>query len=122
MTNEPIRVYHIATEHDWGEAQSLGEYRPASLAPEREGFIHFSTARQLLPVANSLFRGANRVVVLIVDPARLGDALRFEENTAPDGSTDRYPHLYSPLPLDAVLDARPLVPTADGTFEFPREG
>ena len=45
----------------------------------------------------------DELTVLMIDPARLEDPVRFE---AAPGSDELFPHLYGALPLAAVLDAR----------------
>jgi diamine N-acetyltransferase len=87
-------VLHIATRAAWDHAG--GTYEPPSLAAE--GFIHFSTPRQVLRVAEERFRGVDDLLLLIVDDDRLHAPLKYE---------DGFPHLYGPLNLDAVLAALP---------------
>ncbi|HUY52823.1 MAG TPA: DUF952 domain-containing protein [Streptosporangiaceae bacterium] len=65
-------LYHIAAAQDWDQAQRDGEYRMStrgrSLAGE--GFIHASTAAQVVPVANALYTDDRRDLLLLVpDPA-----------------------------------------------------
>ena len=61
------------------------------------------------------FRGENDLLLVAVDGARLGPALRYEASRG--GAL--FPHLYSALPLSAVLWVRPLPVGADGSHHFP---
>lgn len=68
-------------------------------------------------MANAYYVGARGLVLLCVDPARTGAELRFEPGVhEPD---DRYPHLYGPLDLDAVVDVVAFEPGPDGRFSLP---
>jgi uncharacterized protein (DUF952 family) len=96
-------VFHITTRAAWDAAQAAGAYRADSLATE--GFIHLSTAAQLPRTLQRFYRGVPDLVVLAIDPARLRSELRYERA---DG--DEFPHLYGPLPLDAVVSAEPAPP------------
>lgn len=107
-------LFHLLGRQDWIDARAAGVYRPPSL--EREGFIHFSHDRQLLPSAERFFAGRDDVIVLAVDARRLGAQLRLEPA---DGQL--FPHLYGPLELDAVIEALPLPRGADGHFDLPLE-
>ena len=87
------------------------------------GFLHLTQgAEVLVQGANSFLRGApGDFVVLEVEADRLGPALRWEPpdppaapGTAMHGKL--FPHLYGPLPREAVVGARPAVRAADGTF------
>ena len=51
------RLYHIATAPDWEQAQRDGKYRTSTRGRSlsEEGFIHTSTAAQVLPVADLLY-------------------------------------------------------------------
>jgi uncharacterized protein (DUF952 family) len=107
------RVYHITTTAAWAEAQAAGAYSAGSLASE--GFIHCSTAEQVPWVADRFYRGLPGLLLLAIDTARLTAELRYEESEP----GMRFPHLYGPLNLDAVVAAHPFPPKADGSFDLP---
>ena len=110
-------IYHIATAADWARAQRDGQYttstRGRTLA--EEGFIHASDAGQVAPVANAYYRGVPDLIVLIIDPDRVGPEIRYE---LVPGSDAPYPHIYGPLSTGAVVGTRPLEPGPDGVFAF----
>ena len=106
-------IYHIAERAAWERAMAAADYRADSLASE--GFIHLSTAEQVLWVANRFYRGRADLVLLTVEPERLEGELRYEESEP----GQRFPHLYGPLNLDAVVAAHDFAPGADGGFSMP---
>jgi glutathione S-transferase len=99
-------IFHIAYAADWRQAQRDGAYtvstRGRSLA--EEGFLHASTERQVAGVAHAFYRGEPGLVLLVIDPDRLTSELRYE---AVPGADEPFPHIYGPLNLDAVVEARP---------------
>lgn len=112
-------LYHIAAAPDWAQAQRDGEYRMSTRGRTlaAEGFIHASTASQVIPVANAYYRDEPAdLLLLVLDPARIGAEIRWEQ--AP-GSADQFPHIYGPLPVDAVRQAIPLERDESGQFRFP---
>jgi uncharacterized protein (DUF952 family) len=90
-------LFHITTRGAWARALAVGVYTAPSLATE--GFIHLSRDHQWRDTANRLFRGQRDLVLLVIDPDRLGCEVRDEPA---DG--DVFPHLYSALAVDAVVD------------------
>lgn len=106
-------ILHITSQADWAAAQVAGSYTADSLASQ--GFIHCSTAEQVLLVANSFFRGRNDLLLLEIDPARLSAELRYEESEP--GML--FPHIYGPLNLDAVTAAYTFTPDSTGVFSAP---
>ena len=102
-------LLHICPRSDWQDAQEVGEYRAASLA--QEGFIHCSTPAQVAATANRFYHGRHGLVLLVIDPSRIGPEVRYEPA---DGSL--FPHVYGPLNLDAVVDVQAFEPDGDGTF------
>lgn len=90
-------VCHVATAADWAEARARGTYAPPALA--RDGFLHCCTEAQLGFVLARHFAGRTGLVLLRFDPARTGADLRWERSE-PD--QEPFPHLYGPLPLNAV--------------------
>ncbi|MFB9234157.1 DUF952 domain-containing protein [Plantactinospora siamensis] len=104
-------VYKLLAAAEWAAARAAGRY-DGSAVDRRDGFVHFSTAGQLVETAARHFTGQTSLVLLAVDPDRLGAALRWE----PSRGGALFPHLYGPMPLAAVLDERPVpedVPVAD---------
>lgn len=108
------RIFHIALSSEWKQALEEGEYCTGSL--EHDGFIHFSTGKQLLRTANKYYTGRRDMVLLVIDPAMLASELRYE----PIEDGQMFPHLYGKLNLDAVLEVLPFTPQEDGTFIWPK--
>ena len=106
-------IFHIARLSDWNKALEDGSYACESL--EHEGFIHFSTGKQLLATANHLYRGQEGLILLVVDPEALAADLQFE----PVGVDQVFPHLYGALNLDAVRRVMSFIPADDGIFSWP---
>jgi uncharacterized protein (DUF952 family) len=106
-------IYKIAPASLWRQAQDKGRFdgAPADIA---DGCIHFSTAEQAAATAAKHFGGKDDLLLLAVDTKRLGDGLRFE----PSRGGELFPHLYSCLPLDAVVWAKPLPLRPDGVHDF----
>jgi len=110
----PRRIYHMCRRDEWRAAQAAGVYRGSS-QDLADGVVHFSTAAQIAESAARHRAGQDDLVLLAVDPRRLGPALRWE--TSRGGQL--FPHLYGDLPLDAVAAAEPLRLGADGRHVFP---
>lgn len=106
-------LYHITTEPEAASAQRSGEYVPRGFA--REGFIHCSHPHQVAAVANRIFRGQKNLVVLKIDPTKVGCAI-VEENL--EGGSELYPHIYGRLPFSAVVAIRPFPCDEEGNFTF----
>lgn len=101
-------IYHIASRAAWAEAEKRQQYSAPSL--ESEGFIHCSTRDQVLDAANAWYRDHADLLLLCIDESRLGAELRWEApahpNPAParqETESERFPHLYGVLNLDAVV-------------------
>jgi uncharacterized protein (DUF952 family) len=96
MADDGAAIYKILSVADWEAAKRAGRY-DGSADDRRDGFIHFSDAGQLVGTARKFFAGQTSLMLLTVDPARLGD-LRWE----PSRDDALFPHLYGPLELTAV--------------------
>lgn len=112
MTEGPI--FHICRRAEWAAAEAGGGGYLGSSQDRADGFIHFSTASQVVASAAKHRAGQSELVLLTVDPAGLGDALKWE---ASRGGL-LFPHLYGALPLAAVLrvDELPLGPDRHHVF------
>lgn len=102
-------IYKICERAQWQTAQGKGEFR-GTPADTGDGFIHFSTAAQVAATAARHYAGQTGLLLVAVDAAALGAALKWE---AARGG-DLFPHLYGVLPLAAVLWVRPLPDEVDG--------
>jgi uncharacterized protein (DUF952 family) len=108
-------IYTMVRAADWREAEAAGAYR-GSADDRRDGFLHFSTGAQLRASAAKHRAGERDLLLVEVDAAALGEALRWE----PAGSRPGlFPHLYGALPLSAVRAVTPLPLGPDGTHAFP---
>jgi len=110
----PTVLVHICSADEWQSAQTSGELRPDSLASS--GFVHLSTPEQVHLPANRLYAGRTDLVLLRVDPARLSSPVRWEPGVPTDPDAMVFPHLYGPLPVQAVITVTPYEPDADGQF------
>lgn len=109
-----IIIYKIVADDLWQEARKAGVFAGAPV-DHADGFIHFSTASQVIETAARHFAGQNGLLLVAVDTATLGERLVFE----PSRGGALFPHLYGTLPLRAVLWERPLPLLPDGTHQFP---
>ena len=91
------RIYKIFRPAEWAAFQSEGVFA-GSADDQRDGFIHFSTADQLIATLSRHFADADDVVIAAVEAPALGAALRWE----PSRGGALFPHLYAALPLSAV--------------------
>jgi uncharacterized protein (DUF952 family) len=91
-------IYKILRRPEWDAFKAAGETAgaPVDLA---DGYIHFSTAAQVAETAAKHFAAESDLVLVAVDPDRLGAALRWE----PSRGGQLFPHLYRPLRMTDVL-------------------
>ncbi len=106
-------IYKIFRAPEWAALEARGESlgAPVDLA---DGFIHFSTAEQVAGTARRHFAGEDGLVLAAVDTDLLPVPVTWEKSR---GGAD-FPHLYAPLPREAVVWARPL-PLVAGAHVFP---
>jgi uncharacterized protein (DUF952 family) len=114
MSHAPELLVHLCAEADWESARAAPEWRPESFG--EVGFVHLSAQCQVHLPANRLFAGRNDLVVLYLNPARLGAVVRWEPGVPTDPESMLFPHLYGPLPIASVVDVRPYIPGPDGQF------
>ena len=109
-------IYHLALADDWADSLASGrDYATSTLgiSLEQQGFIHCSFADQVQRIADLFYRGRRDVVLLRIDPTLLTSPVRVEEADA-----DAFPHVYGPLDLEAVLDARPWHSSRTGGWTY----
>lgn len=115
----PPTIHHLALAHEWAAATAGGRAYDRSTVDRslaEEGFVHCSTPAQLRATADRYYAGRTDVVLLTIDTTRLAGTVVMEQ--APS-SGEWYPHVYGPIPLDAVVGAEPVVPGPDGRLVLP---
>ena len=107
-------VYKVLTEAAFSEAMGNGHFS-GSADDRRDGFIHLSAADQLEATLAKHFARQDGLMLLALDPARLGQKLKWGASRG--GAL--FPHLYGPLDLSALIRAEPLELGADGVHRLP---
>lgn len=110
----PAPIYHLALRDEWEAAVAEGgAYRRSTLGKSLadQGFIHCSFESQVESTANLIYRGRDDVLLLTIGTSKLGAEVRVENL---DGGTALFPHIYGPLPLDAVVGVERMALGDDG--------
>jgi uncharacterized protein (DUF952 family) len=102
-------IYKLLDAPAWEAARTAGVF-VGSAVDERDGFIHFSDGAQVQDTARLHFNGQAGLVLLSVDADSLGPVLKWEASRG--GAL--FPHLYGPLLVSAVIEARPIALGPDG--------
>lgn len=114
MTDPEQVLVHMCTRDEWKNAQRDGQRMPDAFAAD--GFVHLSTPGQVHLPANRLFAGRRDLVLLHLDPSRFAAEVRWEPGVPADPSSMRFPHLYGPLPVAAVVAVTDYLPDETGVF------
>jgi uncharacterized protein (DUF952 family) len=107
-------VYKVMSRAALAEAKAKGRFE-GSADDRRDGFIHLSSADQLEGTLAKHFAGQEDLVLIAVDPMRLGERLRWELSRG--GAL--FPHLYGPLDFGALIWDETLELGADGRHRLP---
>jgi uncharacterized protein (DUF952 family) len=107
-------IYKIAPEKLWRDAERTGTFTGAPV-DVADGFIHFSTADQVQETARKHFHGQTDLILAAIDSTALSDAVRWE----PSRGGALFPHLYGPMPMEAVRWTKPLACDAGGSPVIP---
>lgn len=110
----PDRIYHVCRAAEWEAALAMGHYRGSS-QDLADGFIHFSSAAQVVASVAKHRAGQDGLVIVEVDAARLGDSLRWEASRG--GAL--FPHVYGGLATAHATRVAPLPLAGDGRHVFP---
>ena len=95
-------IYKICSQKEWQNAKKIGVYK-GSKDDLRDGFIHFSSEKQVEGTLNKHFVGQKNLILLDVDVSLLPEAaLKWEISR----NGEKFPHLYSELNLDAVINVQ----------------
>ena len=108
-------ILHITKREEWEQAKFVGIYRGDTL--ESEGFIHCSTAKQVIKVANNFFHNQRELVLLCIDSDKVQAEILYE---GVEGE-ELFPHVYGALNIDAVFQVVGFEAGEDGNFVLPEE-
>lgn len=107
-------IYHMTEAAIWAKAKHYGQYE-GTADDRRDGFIHFSTASQVRTSAGKHRAGQSGLVLIGVEAARMGKALKWE----PARGGQLFPHLYGVLDPTLVAEVYDLPLGQDGLHIFP---
>ena len=98
-------LFHLALKGDWEQARETGTYQWSTRGMRlvEVGFIHCSWQEQVAKTFERFYADAGDVLLLEIDPTRLSAPLRAD--AIPTG--ELFPHLYGPLPIEAVRTFTP---------------
>ena len=108
------QIFHICYASEWNKAIQRGSYL-GSTQDKKDGFIHLSTKDQLFESVNLHYFGKAGLVLLTVDRASLGKALKWKKSR----KGELFPHLYGPLRMAAVLRVDHIPLKRNGRHSFP---
>ena len=89
------KVFKVCEEYEW-EVFKNNEYFKGSRSDQSDGFIHFSTSRQLKETLEKHFKSKSPLYLLEVKTDDLELIWEISRNN------ELFPHLYKPLPLSMV--------------------
>jgi uncharacterized protein (DUF952 family) len=109
-------IYKIFRLTEWENAMARGVFE-GSADDIRDGFIHFSGAEQVRTTCDTHFQEKSNLILAGVDPATLGDALKWEVSRG--GA--QFPHFYGVLRLSDVKSVAEISRDDAGRLIFPPE-
>jgi uncharacterized protein (DUF952 family) len=107
-------IFKIVHAGEWARSRDTYD---GSEKDRADGFLHFSTAEQLVGTLTHYYADADDLLLVAVDADALGDKLKYEPSR--DGAL--FPHLYGVLPRAAVRWVKPIGRDARGAFLLPGE-
>jgi uncharacterized protein (DUF952 family)/GNAT superfamily N-acetyltransferase len=110
-------LVHLTEPAAWRAALDTGALHPPPF--DGPGLVHLSTPEQVHLPARRLFPGRRDLVLLVVDPTRLPDPVRWVPGVPDDPPGMRFPHLHRPLPTGAVVAVVPYRPPAEPVLPRP---
>jgi uncharacterized protein (DUF952 family) len=107
-------AYKILTKEQFASLKADGAFAGAPVDLQ-DGYIHMSTRAQAAETAAKHFAGQDELVLAMVDLAALPSPVKWEESRG----GQLFPHLYGPLPYEAVTKKVVLRLDGDGRHLFP---
>lgn len=108
-------IYKILRQPEWLDLARDGVTAGAPV-DRADGYVHFSTRAQVEETAAKHFAGQDDLMLLALNDAALGDALKWEASRG--GAL--FPHLYAHLQIKDVVWFKPIA-LQNGVHVFPPE-
>ncbi len=115
-------LLHLALPDEWEDAVPAGSYDRSTrgLSLGEVGFVHCAHPHQVEAVAARFYGDLladpdATLLVLHLDPERLDVNVVSEDL---EGSGELFPHVYGPVPVDAVVRVEPMA-RVDGAWRLP---
>ena len=110
-----MKIYKIFRSEEWADLMANGRSKGAPIDVQ-DGYIHFSTAQQVVETAAKHFAGVEGLMLASADAEAMKDDLKWEVSRG--GAL--FPHLYRELRRDDFAWTAPL-PLVEGAHVFPDE-
>lgn len=92
-----MTIFHIVLPEVWEKFKDEKFYEAESL--ESEGFIHCSFREQVEAVLQRYYTGADKVLLLEIEPEKLTSKLVNEPSTG----GEIYPHIYGKINKESIV-------------------
>ena len=96
-------IYKVLPRAEWEAACAAGAFLGSGI-DLKDGFIHFSAEDQWRETLAKHFAGQTDLVLVAVEAAQLGEALKWEVSRG--GAL--FPHLYGPLATALAASVQPI--------------
>lgn len=108
-------IYHLSRKKDLDASLELDFYIPSD-EDKNDGFVHFSTAKQLAISAKKHRKGEKDIFLVEVDTHLIVDDLKWE----PARNNEYFPHLYGAFFKKYVTRLTAISIDDSGTHLFPK--
>jgi len=109
-------IYKVLRPEEW-EMLEAGKLSTGSPVDVKDGYIHFSTSRQLRETVEKHFKDAGELFLAQLDYTQLGTALIWE----PSRGGQLFAHLYGPLNRADVVAFWRLSRDSAGRYDYPED-
>ena len=108
------KVFKVCEEDEW-EGAKKNDFFAGSNSDQNDGFIHFSTSKQLKETLEKHFKSKGPLYLLEVKT----DDLELVWETSRNNQL--FPHLYKPLPLNVVTQVYKILIDDEGRHIIPEQ-
>jgi uncharacterized protein (DUF952 family) len=99
-----MQIFHITDLVTWEKGRSNDEFISPSLFDV--GFIHCCRANQIDFVLDRWFSGQANLIIVTLGLEKIKSNVKFEYS---EGDQESFPHIYGPIPIDAVESIKPII-------------